>query len=122
MNIDRERLKPVRQRYLDSLDLRTVFNKRFMTREPEIYYVALILYRLLDIGLHEQLKLGQVRHTPNNIVSKPDVIECRIHLRNTAQDPVKCCHSTCLLYFSIKASIIIQAYFLGIGIMPFKNK
>ena len=101
MNIDRERLEPVRQRYLDSPDLRAVFDERFMTCEPEIYNVAIILYRLLDIGLHEQFELGQIGYTPNNIVSEPYVIECSIHLRDAAQDPVKCCHSACLLFISV---------------------
>ena len=101
MDIDRERLKPVRQRDLNCLDLRTVFKERLVACEPEVYDIALILYGLLDIWLHEQLELGQFRDAPNHVVAKPDVIERRIHLRNTAQDPVECCHDRRLLLISV---------------------
>ena len=64
-----------------------------MTCESEIDYVALVFYGLLNIRQHKDLKLLKVRDTPDHIVAEPDVVECRIHLRYSAQDPVKCSHS-----------------------------
>ena len=92
MDVHRKRLKSVRKRYCNCLNFRSVFDKCLVTCESEIDYIALIFYRLLDIRFHEQFKLLQVRHAPDDIIAEPDIVERLIHLRNAAQDPVKRCH------------------------------
>ena len=84
MDIDSESLESVRQGNRDSLYLRPVFDERFMTCESEIDDISFILYSLLDIRFHEQFELGQIRHTPDDVIAKPDIIECSIHLRDAA--------------------------------------
>ena len=84
MNIDSKSLKPVRQRDVDYLNFRTVFEERFVACETEIDDVALVFYGLLNIRHHEQLELPEIGYPPNDIVAEPYVIKSCIHLGDTA--------------------------------------
>ena len=96
VNIHRKILKPVVKRHLDGLHLRTVLHKRLVAREAEIDDVPLIRLRLADIGLHKQPKLRKVRHSPDNIVTEPDIVKRLVHLRDTAFHFIKRCHRALL--------------------------
>ena len=84
MDIDRKSLESVGQGDRNRLYLRPFFNERFVACKPEIDDISFILYSLFDIRFHEQFELGQIRHTPDDIIAEPDVIECSIHLGDAA--------------------------------------
>ena len=75
MDIHGKSLESMGQRYLHSLNLRSVLNERLMTSEPEIDYISLIPYCLLYIRLHKEAKLIKVRDSPDNVIAEPYVIE-----------------------------------------------
>ena len=60
MDVNGKCLESVRQRDAHRLYTGAVFYKRFVARESEIYNVALVLYCLLNIRLHEQPELPKI--------------------------------------------------------------
>ena len=91
---DRKVLKSVGQGNINPFDLRALLYKGFMAGKPEIDNIPAVGDSLPDIRLHEQLKVGQFRHTPYHVVTQPDVVQGLVHFRYTALDSVKCCHMT----------------------------
>ncbi len=84
MDIHGKGLESVRQRYLHPLDLGTLFDQRLVACESEVDDITVILDRLPDVRIHEQLELIKARYTPYDIIAEPYVIERFIHLGNAA--------------------------------------
>ena len=83
MDCNRKCLKPVRQFNIDRLDLRTAFRKRRMGSKPDIDDIPPVLNGLIQVRIQKQVEFLQVGNPPNNIVPEPDIVKCKIHLRNS---------------------------------------
>ena len=69
MDLYGEGFKTVGKGDMHRLDLRSFFQQGFVAGESEIDDIPLILYGLIHIGLHKDLKLFQLRHSPHHIIS-----------------------------------------------------
>ncbi|MBR5468617.1 MAG: hypothetical protein IKU80_05220, partial [Firmicutes bacterium] len=60
-----------------------------MSGKADINEVPAVLYGLSYETLGQKPEFIQRRHLPDNIVSHPDIVQDRVHLRKSAPDPVK---------------------------------